>query len=99
MVGPGMVQELSVGLMDTDRGFVQVMIRRLQDAAISYRVLDGPAPPESVASMRLDVLVVDPALLGTAAGPFLNRLAAAAPGMGIIICTGTSSVGQRVRAL
>lgn len=49
--------------------------------------------------MRANALVVDVMLLGPQAWDYLERVAAAVPSMGLIVCTGRSSVGQRVRGL
>jgi DNA-binding response OmpR family regulator len=49
--------------------------------------------------MRVNALVVDLALLGPGGWEFLERVAAALPGMGLIVCTGPTSVSQRVRGL
>ena len=49
--------------------------------------------------MRVNALVVDLALLGPAAWDFLERLTSALPALGIVVCTGRSTVSQRVRGL
>jgi DNA-binding response OmpR family regulator len=49
--------------------------------------------------MRVNALVVDLALLGPGGWEFLERVSSALPGMGVIVCTGQSSVSQRVRGL
>jgi DNA-binding response OmpR family regulator len=49
--------------------------------------------------MRIHALVVDLALLGPGAWDFLDRLAAAIPGLGVVVCTSRSTVAQRVRGL
>ena len=49
--------------------------------------------------MRVNALVVDLALLGPGAWDFLEKLSAALPGLGIVVCTGRSTVSQRVRGL
>ena len=49
--------------------------------------------------MRVNALVVDLALLGPDAWDFLERLSEAMPGLGVVVCTGRSSVAQRVRGL
>ena len=43
--------------------------------------------------------MVDLALLGRDAWDFLDRLAAEMPGLGVVVCTGRSTVAQRVRGL
>ena len=49
--------------------------------------------------MRVNALVVDLGLLGPRAWEFLERVTAALPGMGVVVCTGRTSVSQRVRGL
>ena len=49
--------------------------------------------------MRVNAVVVDLALLGPGAWEFLERLAAAMPALGVVVCTGRSTVAQRVRGL
>ena len=49
--------------------------------------------------MRVNALVVDLGLLGAGAWEFLERVAVALPGLGIVVCTGRSTVSQRVRGL
>jgi DNA-binding response OmpR family regulator len=49
--------------------------------------------------MRLSALVVDPVVLGPDAWTFLAELCGQLPTLGVIVCTGPSSVGQRVRGL
>ena len=49
--------------------------------------------------MRLNALVVDLGMLGPEAWSFLERVCTALPGMGVVVCTGRSSVAQRVRGL
>jgi DNA-binding response OmpR family regulator len=49
--------------------------------------------------MKLNALLVDPALLGDDAWPYLERVAALLPDLGLVVCTGRSTVAQRVRGL
>lgn len=49
--------------------------------------------------MRLDVLVVDPVVLGHDAATVLGRIVAEIPSLGALVCTGPTSVGQCVRGL
>ncbi len=49
--------------------------------------------------MRLNALVVDLGMLGPDAWGFLERVCSELPGMGVVVCTGRSSVAQRVRGL
>lgn len=49
---------------DAASGFVQVLRARLEAANARFRVLGGPVPVEALVAMRLDVLIVDPAVFG-----------------------------------
>ena len=62
-------------------------------------MLASPVPTDAIASMRLSALVVDLAILGPQAWAWLERLCGALPELGIVVCTGPSTVAQRVRGL
>jgi DNA-binding response OmpR family regulator len=88
-----------LAVLDADSGFLQVLGRRLEAAGWQHRVLASPVPLEAIVGMRLNALVVDLAVLGSHAWDYLEQLCAQLPGLGIIVCTGQSSVAQRVRGL
>jgi DNA-binding response OmpR family regulator len=90
---------LRVAVLDRDSGFIQVLSKRLDRQGWEHRVLASPVQPEAVASMRLSALIVDLAVLGPQAWSWLERLCAALPELGIVVCTGPSTVAQRVRGL
>ncbi|HET7574199.1 MAG TPA: response regulator transcription factor, partial [Solirubrobacterales bacterium] len=46
-----------------------------------------------------NALLVDPALLGDEAWPYLEQVASLLPDLGLVVCTGRSTVAQRVRGL
>ena len=88
-----------LAVIDTDSGFIQVLAKRLDGLRWEYRVLDSVPRVEDLVAMRLNALVVDLALLGPDGWAFLDRVCTELPGMGVIVCTGRSSVAQRVRGL
>src|SRR5215217_3375387 len=88
-----------IAVLDSDSGFVQVLTKRLEAAGWHYRVLASPVPLDVLISMRLNALVVDPAVLGPAAWSYLEKLCARLPQLGVVVCTGQSTVAQRVRGL
>src|SRR6266550_1432237 len=90
---------LRIAVIDTDSGFLQVFGKRLERMGWEHRVLASAVPPEQLVAMRLGALVIDLSVLGTQAWDYLERVAGALPGMGIVVCTGGSTVAQRVRAL
>src|SRR5919109_1579728 len=91
--------DLRIAILDSDSGFVQVLVKRAGDLGWQYRRLEAPPPLDEFVAMRVHALVVDLALLGAGAWEFLERLSSAMPGLGIVVCTGQSSVSQRVRGL
>jgi DNA-binding response OmpR family regulator len=98
--GPGgATSPLRIAVLDRDSGFIQVLSKRLDRLSWEHRVLAGPVPTDTVVSMRLSALVVDLAVLGPQAWEWLERLCGALPDLGIVVCTGPSTVAQRVRGL
>jgi DNA-binding response OmpR family regulator len=88
-----------IALVDSDSGFVRVLAKRV--AAVGWRQENLVSAPsvERLAGMRLDALVIDPALLGPDAWSYMERLCGQAGAPVTIVCTGPSSVAQRVRGL
>src|ERR687897_2377414 len=93
------MSDLRLAILDSDSGFVRVLVKRAGDLGWQYRRLEAPPRTEEFVAMRVNALVVDLALLGPGAWEFLERVSAALPGLGIVVCTGRSSVSQRVRGL
>ena len=88
-----------IAVLDSDSGFVRVLLKRADDLDWPVRRLESPPPVEEFVAMRVNALVVDLAMLGHGAWDFVERLSAAVPSMGIVVCTGRSTVAQRVRGL
>lgn len=95
----GREANLRTAVLDRDSGFVQVLCKRLERLGLEHRVLAGPVPVEAVAAMRLSAIVVDLTVLGPQAWEWLERLCGALPELGVVVCTGPSTVAQRVRGL
>jgi DNA-binding response OmpR family regulator len=88
-----------IAVLDSDTGFLQVLSNRLEGAGWQYRVLASPVPLDAIVAMRLNAVVIDLAVLGPPGWSYLEKLCARLPGLGVVICTGQSSVAQRVRGL
>jgi DNA-binding response OmpR family regulator len=95
-VGPGPIR---LAILDSDSGFVRVLTKRAADGGWQYRRLESVPPMEELIAMHVHALVVDLAMIGRGAWEFLESLASVAPAMGVVVCTGRSSVAQRVRGL
>jgi DNA-binding response OmpR family regulator len=90
---------LRVAISDGDSGFVQVLTKRLDRLGWEYVVLTGPVPVERLVAMRLGAFVVDLAMLGPLGWPYLERVTNELPALPVVVCTGQSTVAQRVRGL
>jgi len=98
-VNPTDAGPIRLAILDSDSGFVSVLVNRLDGIGWQYRRLEAAPRVEEFVAMRVNALVVDLALLGPGAWEFLERLCATIPGLGVVVCTGRSSVAQRVRGL
>ena len=90
---------IRLAVVDVDSGFVRVLTKRLEGHGWQYRVLGSVPRVEELVAMRLNALVVDLGMLGPDGWGFLERVCTDLPGMGVVVCTGRSSVAQRVRGL
>jgi DNA-binding response OmpR family regulator len=88
-----------LAVIDSDTGFLQVLANRLGAAGWQHRVLASPVPFDELVALRVNAVVLDLAVLGPQAWTYLEKLCARLPGLGVIVCTGQSSVAQRVRGL
>ena len=78
---------------------MQVLAKRLHARAWDHRNLSSPVTTEALISMRLNALVVDTAVVGPDSWDYLERVCSRLPGLAVVVCTGPSSVAQRVRGL
>ncbi len=90
---------LRLAVIDRDPGFMQVLSNRLQALGWDLRALSSPVTAEALIAMRLNALVVDVTVLGPSSWEYLERVCSRLPGLAVIVCTGPSSVAQRVRGL
>lgn len=90
---------LRLAVIDRDPGFMQVLSNRLDALGWDLRALSSAVTVEALVGMRLNAIVVDLAVLGPGSWEYLERVCARLPGLAVIVCTGPSSVAQRVRGL
>jgi DNA-binding response OmpR family regulator len=98
-VGAAGQAAVRLAIIDSDTGFLQVLGKRLEGMGWQHRVLASPVPLDAMVALRLNAVVVDLAVLGPQGWSYLDKLCARLPGLGVIVCTGQSSVAQRVRGL
>lgn len=91
-------QRLRVATIDRDSGFMQVLAHRLEALGCEHRMLASAVPVESFVAMRANALVVDLSVVPDG-WHYLERVCGRLPGLAVIVCTGPSSVSQRVRGL
>ncbi len=90
---------IRIAVLDTDSGFVTVLARRAEAAGWHLSPKTGPVPPRDLVAMKLNALLLDPELLGDESWDYLERVASVLPDLGLVVCTGRSTVAQRVRGL
>jgi DNA-binding response OmpR family regulator len=91
--------QLRLAVVDDDSGFIRVLVNRLEAAGWHFRVGSASPPLEELVAMRLNAVLVDPTCLGAAGWDYIERVAQALPGLGLVVCTERSTVAQRVRGL
>jgi DNA-binding response OmpR family regulator len=88
-----------LAVIDNDSGFVTVLAKRADAAGWDLRQSTGAVPPRDLVTMKLNALLIDPALLGEESWEYLERIASVLPDLGLVVCSGRSTVAQRVRGL
>lgn len=92
-------QTIRLAVIDNDSGFVTVLSRRTRAGGWQQRTVAGGIPPDELVAMKLNALLLDPAVLGEEAWPYLERVCGMLPDLGVVVCTQHSTVAQRVRGL
>jgi DNA-binding response OmpR family regulator len=90
---------LRVAILDRDSGFLQVLDKRLERLGWERRVLASSISPQAIVPMRLSAVIVDLAVLGPSCWDWLERVCSELPELPVVVCTGSSTVAQRVRGL
>ena len=86
-----------LAVVDSDSGFVRVLCNRVGAVGWRAEVLTSPPPVEELHGMRQHAIVIDPAVLGSEAWPYLGQLCSGSSAQAVVVCTGPTSVAQRVR--
>jgi DNA-binding response OmpR family regulator len=90
---------LRVAVLDRDSGFLLVLAKHVERLGWQHDVLLPTVAIQTITRMPLDALVVDPDILGGRFWGWLERLCEAQPRFRVIVCAGSSTVAERVRAL
>jgi DNA-binding response OmpR family regulator len=90
---------LGVAILDRDSGFLVPLANRLERLGWRHEILSAKVSTKKLASMEVDALIVDVAILGARRWKWLARLCEQRPDVRVVICTGSSTVAERVCAL
>jgi DNA-binding response OmpR family regulator len=93
-------QSIRLAVIDDDSGFVTVLAKRTEAAGWQQRQVASAVPPDELVAMKLNAILLDPAILGAEESwSYVERVCGMLPDLGVIVCTGRSTVAQRVRGL
>jgi DNA-binding response OmpR family regulator len=95
-MSPSNEASVRIALIDDDSGFFAVLDRRFDLLGWDRRVLGYAPGPDQLAAQRLHVVIVNPALTGL---DYVERTAMSLPGLALLVCTGASTLADRVRGL
>jgi DNA-binding response OmpR family regulator len=90
---------LRLAVIDGDSGFLHVLEKRVHARGWQQRILANAVPMEDLVALRLGALVIDLSVLGASGWAYLEQVCTALPALPTIVCSGPSTVAQRVRAL
>jgi DNA-binding response OmpR family regulator len=90
---------LRVAHLDHDSGLLLVTAKRLERLGWEHLLVTSKHSPEQIAEMRVNALIVDLAILGPRCWDWLERFSQLKQNLGIVVCTSSSTVAERVRGL
>lgn len=89
---------IRLAVIDDDSGFLTVLRKRVEGHEWLHREAAGAIAPDELVAMKVNALLIDPAVVDEH-WAYLERVCGMLPELAVIICTGNSTVAQRVRAL
>jgi DNA-binding response OmpR family regulator len=90
---------MRIAVIDNASGFVTVLAKRTEASGWQQRQIATAIPPDELVAMKLNALLLDPEVLGEEGWGYIERVCGMLPDLGVIVCTGRSTVAQRVRGL
>jgi DNA-binding response OmpR family regulator len=90
---------LRVAILDRDSGFLIPLVNRLERLGWRHQPLTARVSAKTLAEMEVDALIVDIAILGARRWKWLARLCEQRPDVRVVVCTGSSTVAERVCGL
>jgi DNA-binding response OmpR family regulator len=90
---------LRVAIIDRDSGFMLVLVNRMERLGWRHEALSARVTSKAIAALEVDALVVDLSMLGPKRWKWLARVCEQRPDVRVIVCTGSSTVAERVCGL
>jgi DNA-binding response OmpR family regulator len=90
---------LRIAAIDRDSRFLDILAEHVQRLDWTFLVHTGPVTGATLRGGHPHAVLVDIGLFGPHWDDWLARHPARIPELGVIVCTGQSSLGQRVRGL
>jgi DNA-binding response OmpR family regulator len=90
---------LRIAVLDRDSGFLVVLAKRLERHGWKHKLLPARISTKTLAAIEADALIVDLAMLGSQRWSWLGRLCRERPDLAVVVCTGSSTVAERVCGL
>jgi DNA-binding response OmpR family regulator len=97
--GRGAAPAMRIAHLERDSSLLLVTAKRLERLGYEHCVLPRVLPPEQIAGMRVNAIVADLALVGSECWDWLEQLCKHKQNLGVVLCTRSSTVAERVRAL
>jgi DNA-binding response OmpR family regulator len=97
--GKGQAPAMRIAHLEQDTSLLLVTAKRLERLGYEHCVLPRVMTPEQIAAMRVNAVVADLALVGPECWDWLERLCQHKQNLGVVLCTRSSTVAERVRAL
>ena len=88
-----------LAVVDSETGFTQVLRNRAEALGWEFRTFEAAPRVDALVALRLHAVLVDVLALGPDGWEFLERMRSELPELPVLVCTGPSSVAQRVRGL
>jgi DNA-binding response OmpR family regulator len=91
--------EPRLAVVDRDRGFVRVLVKRAEALRWHVRIFDEHPDGRDLGRMHLAAVVIDPAVAGPDAWSYLSEVAERLPRLALVVCASQATVAERVRGL
>jgi DNA-binding response OmpR family regulator len=91
--------QLRMGIIDRDTALVFMVVKCIEELGWEHELLPESIPAETLAGLALDALIVDLAIVVGRRWQWLRSVCDQRPDLGIVVCTPTSTVTQRVLSL